>query len=71
MELLLPEWTMIAWFSLSVITLVLMLIALYSILTSKFQSSRKQLTYTIGVVLLPIIGAVIYLKNRKKIWQEL
>jgi hypothetical protein len=52
---------------LSTVALLLMIYAIYSILTSDFEVSNKKLTFLIEVVLLPILGPIVYLTKRKTI----
>ena len=66
MELIKPEFGLIIWTIFSLLALILMLLAIYSILTTDFKESNNKLTFLIGVIFLPILGPMVYLKNRKK-----
>lgn len=67
MEILTPEYGLIMWTALSLVAFIAMSIGIYSVLTNDFKDSRTKLTWLIGIILLPIVGPLVYFKNKKKI----
>ncbi|MFC4263965.1 PLDc N-terminal domain-containing protein [Ferruginibacter yonginensis] len=66
MEIFYFENGLILWTVLSFFAFIAMLLSIYSILTNDF-GYRKKLTWLIGVILLPLVGPIIYFKNKKNI----
>ncbi len=67
MEIITPDIGLFIWTFLSLINLILLFIALFSILRNEFYDSKTKLAWIIGVILLPIVGSILYLKNRNKL----
>ena len=65
MELLIPEFGLLIWTVVTTVSVLLMLFAIYSILTTEFKDGRNKLAFLIGVIFLPILGPIVYLNNRK------
>ena len=71
MEILTPEYGLIFWTAFSLASFLLMLIAIYSILTSDFKDKRTKLIWIIGVIILPVVGSMIYFKSKRKLIEHL
>jgi beta-lactamase regulating signal transducer with metallopeptidase domain len=66
MELLLPSAALIIWTILSIVSLVLMVIALVNVLRSEFGDSTSKLIWVIVILFMPLVGSLLYLGYRKK-----
>jgi SNF family Na+-dependent transporter len=71
MEILSPEYGLIFWTAFSLESFILMLMAVYSILTTDFKDKRTKLTWIIGVIFLPVVGSIIYFKSKRKLIEHL
>jgi ABC-type transport system involved in cytochrome bd biosynthesis fused ATPase/permease subunit len=71
MEILTPEYGLIIWTTLSLVAFISMSICIYSILTNEFNDNKTKLIWLIGVIFLPIVGPLVYFKNKKKIINHL
>jgi SNF family Na+-dependent transporter len=67
MEILSPEYGLIFWTAFSLASFILMLMAVYSILTTDFKDKRTKLTWIIGVIFLPVVGSIIYFQSKRKL----
>ena len=70
MEILIPEYGLIIWTVLSLATFIAMTVGIYSILTNDFKDSKTKLAWLIGIILLPIVGPLVYFKNKKNIIRQ-
>jgi len=71
MEILTPEYGLIFLTAFSLASFLLMLIAVYSILTSDLKTKEPKLTWIIGVIFLPVVGSIIYFKSKRKLIEHL
>jgi ABC-type multidrug transport system permease subunit len=69
MELISPGIGLFIWTILNLVTIILLFISLFSILRNEFHDSKIKLSWIIGVIFLPIIGPILYLKKRKKLFK--
>lgn len=66
MELLSPDFELLIWTLLAFLGLILMIIALVTLLRSNDNNLRSEFKWLVFILLVPIIGSVLYLANRKK-----
>lgn len=70
MELLTPSLEILIWSTFCLLIFALMLVSIFSILKNDFSDGRTKLIWLIGVILLPIVGPILYFKNKKKLFQK-
>jgi Phospholipase_D-nuclease N-terminal len=67
--MMLPNIGLFLWSTLSFLYLILMCVSLYSILSNEFCDFKTKMIWKIGVIFIPIIGSIMYLTNRKKMYR--
>ena len=66
MDLLLPHTGLIIWTILSILSVIFLAVALFSVLRSTFKDSTVKLMWVLVIVFVPFIGPVLYLTIGRK-----
>lgn len=67
MELITPEYSFILWTLLTILASALWIVAFITVSKHSFQSPGDKMYWTLLIILMPILGAILYfIYGRKK-----
>jgi hypothetical protein len=65
MELLIPDYSLIAWSAFVVITLLLVTYAFIKLIRNDNLTGSARLQWALVILLVPMLGAILYLRANK------